>query len=161
MKQSTQRLVMVGGVVLGGAALAGLVYMLTRPKTLEQPAQSSQAGTLTQGDIDQLLADTASTRSGPDYDYDITLGDWTLRRDQKLGYPNLAKGAIVRLKMYPTGRTDLVQTFAAQITEVINLGSFTIYKGKWVNAPGGLDVNDWLAFTSSDIASVAQSVPRS
>lgn len=147
---------MVGGVVLGGTAIAGIIYMLTRPKTLTQPPQGSSGGTLTQGDIDKLLEDTASTRSGPDYDYDLNFGGWVVRRGEKLSFTNLPKGAVVRLSMWPSGRPDIVQDFAVQISEVINLGGFTIYKGKWVNAPGGLDAGDWVAFTSSDITGIVK-----
>ena len=160
MKQDTQRLVVVGGVVLAGAAIAGILYALTK-STSPQPPQGSTSGALTQRDLTQLLADTAATMTGPDYDYDINFGDWVVRRDAKLAQTRLAAGSIARLTMYPAGRPDLARDFAVQITEAIPLSGFTIYKGRWVNAPGGLEADALVAFTSSDITSVVKSTPRS
>lgn len=168
MNRDTERLVMVGGIVVGGAAIAGLLYILTKSSkgdapSAPQPPQRSTKGTLSGADLDKLIEATASTRSGPDYEWDINFGDWGVRRERKLAFTNLAKGSIVRLSMYPLARANdpVVFQYAAQITEVIPMTGFTIYKAKWVNTPGGLSPDQWVAFTSSDISSVIKAVARS
>lgn len=169
---------MVGGVIVGGAAIAGILYAVTKKSsgatttqpptstklpssTKGQPAQTNTKGTIDQATLDKLLEDTVSTRSGPDYGFDLIVGGWIIYRDPKVAFTNLGKGSIVRLKMYPDERPDLATTYAAEIVEVVPLTGFTIYKGKWINTPGGLDPTALVAFTSSEISSVVKSVPRS
>lgn len=163
---------MVGGVVVAGAAIAGIIYALTKSST---PSSSALApspggggggggggGTKSSGVTQQMLDDTVSTLSGPDYGYDLIFGGWILVRERANHYPNLGPGSAVHVKMYPDAiGHSAMREYGLQITKAFPLASFTIYQAKWSITPGGLDPNEPVFITSADISSVSKVVPRS
>ncbi len=149
MKQDTKTLLIAGGCAL---VAGGLIYVLTRGSKSD--------------DLDSILVEVSATRSGPDYETVLVFGGWTLDRERQYSYPNLGPGSIAKLRLYPSKIEGNPQTgysgphfdYAVQITKATRVGGFTVYEGKWINTPGGLDPNDFIRFTSADVSSVAQSV---
>lgn len=152
---------MVGGVVVAGAVVAGILYALTRKSSDASAAMDTPTGGVSDTGLDALLNEVAASRSGPDYETVLTLGDWTIDREKQFSFPNLGPGSVARVRLYPTqsGYAGPHYDYGIQITKAKRVGGFTLYEAKWINTPGGLDPNDILRITSADVASVVSSKP--